>query len=86
MLFDVWNLVMLIVAVYATFSIFQSTSAKGKMLSGALATGILAFLVYHAFGAEGTELAVSAPIFQQFNPFYVVALTPLSMAIFGSLA
>ena len=45
MLFDVWNLVMLIVAVYATFSIFQSTSTKGKMLSGALATGILAFLV-----------------------------------------
>jgi MFS family permease len=30
--------------------------------------------------------AVSAPIFQQFNPFYVVALTPVSMAIFGSLA
>ncbi|MBQ1185266.1 MAG: peptide MFS transporter [Muribaculaceae bacterium] len=86
MLFDVWNLVMLIVAVYATFSIFQSTSAKGKLTSGVLATGILAFLVYRAFGAEGTELAVSAPIFQQFNPFYVVALTPVSMAIFGSLA
>ena len=86
MLFDVWNLVMLIVAVYATFSIFQSTTVKGKMLSGVLATGILAFLVYRAFGAEGAELAVSAPIFQQFNPFYVVALTPVSMAIFGSLA
>ncbi|MBE6313518.1 MAG: MFS transporter [Bacteroidales bacterium] len=86
MLFDVWNLVLLIVAVYATFSIFQSTSAKGKLLSGVLATGILAFLVYRAFGSEGAELAVSAPIFQQFNPFYVVALTPVSMAIFGSLA
>ena len=86
MLFDVWNLVMLIVAVYATFSIFQSTSAKGKLISGVLATGILAFLVYRAFGTEGAELAVSAPIFQQFNPFYVVALTPVSMAIFGSLA
>ena len=32
------------------------------------------------------EIAVAAPIFQQFNPFYVVALTPVSMAIFGSLA
>ena len=28
----------------------------------------------------------SAPIFQQFNPFYVVALTPVSMAIFTYLA
>ena len=31
-------------------------------------------------------MEVSAPIFQQFNPFYVVALTPVSMAIFSSLA
>ena len=32
------------------------------------------------------EVAISAPIFQQFNPFYVVALTPFSMLIFSSLA
>jgi hypothetical protein len=37
-------------------------------------------------GAEGAEEAVDAEIFQQFNPFYVVALTPFSMAIFGALA
>lgn len=86
MLFDVWNLALLIVAVYATFSIFQSSSAKGKLTSGILATAILGFLTYRAFGTEGAKLAVSAPIFQQFNPFYVVALTPVSMAIFGALA
>ena len=34
--------------------------------------------------AEGIEIA--APIFQQFNPCFVVALTPVSMAIFGWLA
>ena len=87
MLFDVWNLALIIVAVYATFSIFQSDSAKGKLFSGILASGVLAFLVYRAMGVEATaEVAVAAPIFQQFNPFYVVALTPVSMAIFGSLA
>ena len=87
MLFDVWNLALLIVAVYATFSIFQSESAKAKLVSGVLASGILAFLVYRAMGIEpNAEIAVAAPIFQQFNPFYVVALTPVSMAIFGSLA
>ena len=87
MLFDVWNLALLIVAVYATFSIFQSESAKGKLFSGVLASGILAFLVYRAMGiAPDAEVNVAAPIFQQFNPFYVVALTPVSMAIFGSLA
>ncbi|MBR5595306.1 MAG: peptide MFS transporter [Alistipes sp.] len=87
MLFDVWNLALIIVAVYASFSIFQSDSAKGKLLSGVLASGVLAFLVYRAMGVEATaEVAVAAPIFQQFNPFYVVALTPVSMAIFGALA
>ena len=87
MLFDVWNLALLIIAVYATFSIFQSESAKGKMFSGVIASAVLAFLVYRAMGIEATaQIAVAAPIFQQFNPFYVVALTPVSMAIFGSLA
>jgi len=87
MLFDVWNLVLIIVAVYATFSIFQSEGAKSKILSGALASGVLAFLVYRAMGiSPEAEVSVAAPIFQQFNPFYVVALTPVSMAIFGALA
>ena len=87
MLFDVWNLALLIIAVYATFSIFQSESAKGKMFSGVIASAVLAFLVYRAMGVDATaSIAVAAPIFQQFNPFYVVALTPVSMAIFGSLA
>ena len=87
MLFNVWNLALIIIAVYATFSIFQSEGAKAKILSGVLASAILAFLVYRAMGIEATaEISVAAPIFQQFNPFYVVALTPVSMAIFGSLA
>ena len=86
MLFDVWNLVLIVVAVYATFSVFQSDSAKGKLLSGLVGSGVLAFLVYRAIGVQATDVVtVDAPIFQQFNPFYVVALTPFSMAIFGAL-
>ncbi len=87
MLFDVWNLVLIIVAVYATFSVFQSKGVVAKLLSGVVGSGALAFIVYRAMGIEATtEVAVDAPIFQQFNPFYVVALTPFSMAIFGALA
>ena len=87
MVFNVWNLALIIIAVYASFSIFQSTTSKGKILSGAIASAVLAFLVYRAYGiTPETTVNVSAPIFQQFNPFYVVALTPVSMAIFGALA
>ena len=86
MLFDVWNLALIIVAVYATFAIFQSEKAKGKLTAGAIATASLGYLVYRMTGSANATCAVDAPIFQQFNPFYVVALTPVSMAIFGALA
>ena len=83
--FNVWNLVLIIVGVYAGFSIFQSESKKAKVISGVILAGVIGYLVYKAINVTGS-VAVSAPIFQQFNPFYVVALTPVSMAIFGALA
>ena len=85
MAFNVWNLVLIIVAVYAGFSVFQSETAKAKIASAVVVLGIIGILVYKYLNISGS-VAVSAPIFQQFNPFYVVALTPVSMAIFGALA
>ena len=85
MAFNVWNLVLIIVGVYAGFSIFQSESKKAKAVSGVILAAVVAYLGYKAFTVTGS-VDVSAPIFQQFNPFYVVALTPVSMAIFGALA
>ena len=84
MCFNVWNLVAVIFIVYALFSLFQSKTSKGKGVSAAVIVLAIAFLCLQ-YDPE-TGINVSAPIFQQFNPFYVVALTPVSMAIFGSLA
>ena len=84
MCFNVWNLVAVIFIVYAGFSLFQSKTVKGKAISAAIIVAALAFL-FLQYDPNG-GVTVSAPIFQQFNPFYVVALTPVSMAIFGSLA
>ena len=85
MAFDVWNLVAIIIMVYALFSIFQSKTAKAKAISGLVIAAGLAFLYWKYSNINGS-VDVSAPIFQQFNPFYVVALTPVSLAIFGALA
>ena len=86
MAFSVWNLVVVIVAVYAVFSVFQSNSTKGKIASFAVLAAAVGYLIYKGMGVGDASVAVSAPIFQQFNPFYVVALTPVSLAIFGALA
>ena len=84
MCFNVWNLVAVIFIVYAGFSLFQSKTSKGKMISAAVIVLAVLFLILQ-YNPDGS-ISISAPIFQQFNPFYVVALTPVSMAIFGSLA
>ena len=84
MAFDVWNLVLIIIGVYAGFSIFQSKTTKAKGISGTIVVAVVGLLVWKYYRLTG-EISISAPIFQQFNPFYVVALTPVSLAIFGTL-
>ena len=84
MCFDVWNLVAVIFIVYALFSIVQSRNPKTRLISIVVVALAVAYLCWQ-YGKTG-KVSVSAPIFQQFNPFYVVALTPVSMAIFGALA
>lgn len=85
MAFDVFNLVAIIFIVYALFSLFQSKKWRTKTISALVIVLSCVYLYYRYTTLEG-DVAVSAPIFQHFNPFYVVALTPVSMAIFGSLA
>ena len=85
MAFNVWNLVAIIFMVYAAFSLFQGKTAKSRGIAGLVIIAALAFLAYN-YGVLDGSVEVKAPIFQQFNPFYVVALTPVSLAIFGWLA
>ena len=84
MAFDVTNLLLCIVIVYGLFGIFQSKSVNHKGIWGAVIAAAVAFLGYKYLHTE--EVSVSAPIFQQFNPCFVVALTPVSIALFGWLA
>ena len=83
--FNVFNFVLVIFIVYALFGLFQSKTSKGKIKSAIVIVLSAAGLVYQ-YMTMPESVEVSAPIFQQFNPCFVVALTPVSMAIFGWLA
>ncbi len=85
MWFDVINLVFGIFIVYGLFGLFQSKTGKGKGISAGIVAAAVAGLIYK-FNGLPAETPVSAPIFQQFNACFVVALTPVSIAIFGALA
>lgn len=85
MLFDVTNLVACIFIIYALFALFQSKTARGKGISVGIIVLAAIYLGYHYLQLPAST-AISAPIFQQFNPCFVVALTPVSMALFAWLA
>ena len=84
MAFDVTNLVACIFIVYALFGMFQSKTSKGKIISVLIFAAAVGFLGYKYSTLSGV-VDVKAPIFQQFNPCYVVALTPVSVALFSWL-
>lgn len=86
MMFDVTNLVAIIFIVYALFSLFQSKTGRGKGISAAVIVVALAWLGYNYTELSPEGIKIEAPIFQQFNPCFVVGLTPVSMAFFAWLA
>ena len=85
MAFDIINLVMVAILVYACFGVFGEGTKETKSVWSGIGAAALAVLVYK-YMSHPESLEIAAPIFQQFNPFYVVALTPVSLAIFGALA
>ncbi len=80
---DVTNLVACIIIIFALFAFFQN-GGKGKIIPAVAILASLGYLTYNYMNV--TDVEVSAPIFQQFNPCFVIALTPVSIGIFGWLA
>lgn len=84
--FNVWALLSIAVGVYALFNLFQTKSNLSRLISVAL-LALVAWAVYYFYNTTPDPLTGIQPQeYQQFNPFYVVALTPVSLAFFGWLA
>jgi len=82
---DILNLVLIIITVYAGFSIFQSETFRGKAISGVVAAVSLTAIVLRFIGMP-ESLSIEPQIFQQFNPFFVIILTPVFISLFTMLA
>ncbi|MDE6867066.1 MAG: MFS transporter, partial [Muribaculaceae bacterium] len=84
--FNVWALLVIAVGVYALFNLFQSKSGISRLISGLLIVMVGAALWYFYAQTPDPVSGIQPQQYQQFNPFYVVALTPVSLAIFAALA
>ncbi|MDE7126225.1 MAG: peptide MFS transporter, partial [Muribaculaceae bacterium] len=82
--FNIWALVTIVVGVYSAFSMFQSKSGRTRLISAIVFVGTLTAL-YFFYDKTGVVSGIQPQIYQQFNPFYVVALTPFSVAFFAWL-
>ena len=83
--FNIWPLLLIAVSIYTLFGSFQSETSRAKAICAA-ATIALWGGAYAMYANMEETLNILPQQFQQFNPFFVVALTPISMAIFGALA
>ncbi len=84
--FNVWALLSIAVGVYAFFNLFQSKGTVSRAISVIL-LGLVAWALYYFYNTTPDPvLGIQPQQYQQFNPFYVVALTPFSLALFGWLA
>jgi len=83
--FNIWALALIAISVYTIFGIFQSEEFKGKLMN-AIATAVLCGGAFAIYRGLPTVMDIYPQLFQQFNPFFVVALTPISMAVFAALA
>lgn len=83
--FSVWVLALAVVLIYSAVSFFQTKEGRTKIISGIIAVASIAGIaaIYTDMPAS---LEVLPQTFQQFNPFFVVALTPFSLLLFQSLA
>ena len=84
--FNLGALTAIWIGVYALFSLIQSKTFKSVALSS-LVLGICGGTVSWVYSnTPETLTGIDPASYQQFNPFYVVALTPFSLAFFGWLA
>ncbi|MBQ0104142.1 MAG: peptide MFS transporter [Prevotellaceae bacterium] len=82
--FNIFSLALIAASVYTMFSAIQSKARNTKLICGAI-TLILWVSAYFLYFGMADPTYAQPSDFQQFNPFFVVALTPFSMVFFGAL-
>lgn len=83
--FSLLTLIPFAVGFYGILNIFQSKESRGKLTATVVAIiGLgLAWLAYSLLPAE---MSITPQIFQQFNAYFIVLLTPITVAFFSWLA
>lgn len=83
--FSLAAMVGVIIAYYGVIALIKAEKLAGKLggAAGLIVGGVLAYTVYTRMAPT---ISIAPQIFQQFNPFFIIVLTPLSIGLFTWLA
>lgn len=82
--FSLGTMTLFIVAFYGLLNIFQSKQVRNKLIAGVVAAAAIAGAAWTYLGMPDS-FAITPQKFQQFNPFFIIVLTPVTLAIFSWL-
>ena len=83
--FNMWILGLLAVSIYTLFGAFQSDQKSNRVICGTVTLALWATVAI-LYSHLPAVMDIQPQLFQQFNPFFVVMLTPVIMALFDALA
>jgi POT family proton-dependent oligopeptide transporter len=83
--FDLFGLLPIFLAVLGAYFTLRKGSSNLVRGLGAIGFVLFAILAYYRFNSYGAENPFTPQKFQHFNPFFIVALTPLVVSIFSAL-
>ena len=82
--FSLLTMIPFIVAFYGLLSLFQSKNGKGRF-GGFVVMAVGAVCARWAYTALPQPMNITPQIFQQFNPFFIIILTPVTVGLFSWL-
>jgi POT family proton-dependent oligopeptide transporter len=85
LIFDIKGLLLIAAVIVGLVFLVQKGATAGKRALGAGMAAAGAVLAYLLHGSYGEENLIEPEIFQQFNPYFVVFLTPVVVAFFAWL-
>lgn len=83
--FNIFSLALIALSVYTAVETFQAKVKRTRIVCGLVTLAAWAVAIGLYLGMDN-PISAQPSDFQQFNPFFVVALTPFSMLFFGALA
>jgi POT family proton-dependent oligopeptide transporter len=83
--FDLFGLLPIFLSLAGLYFVIRKGSSDKSRLIGGLACIVFAILAYLRFRTYGTSNDFTPQKFQHFNPFFIVALTPIVVGLFSWL-